>query len=65
MALIECPDCGGVLSDQALTCPTCHRVMGTIDTNGLRLAKKYVARALVALLLLATIYVIIKVAGAA
>ena len=63
MPLMECPDCGGVLSDQALTCPTCHRVMGTIDTNGVRLARMYVRRALIAFLVLATLYVVLRAAG--
>ncbi len=33
MPLTECPDCGGVVSDAALTCPTCHRVLRTIDSR--------------------------------
>ncbi len=65
MPLIECPDCGGVLSDQALTCPTCHRVMGTIDTAGVRFARKYVGRAAVALLVLVILYIFLRVVGAA
>ena len=33
MPLTECPDCGGVVSDAALTCPTCHRVLRAIDAR--------------------------------
>ena len=34
MPLTECPDCGGVVSDAALTCPTCHRVLAAVSTGG-------------------------------
>ena len=34
MPLTECPDCGGVVSDAALTCPTCHRVLAAANTDG-------------------------------
>ena len=34
MPLTECPDCGGVVSDAALTCPTCHRVLAAANTVG-------------------------------
>jgi len=40
MPLTECPDCGGVLSDQALTCPTCHRVMQSIGNGGATMAMR-------------------------
>ncbi len=63
MPLMECPDCGGVVSDQALTCPTCHRVMGTIDTNGVRYARRYVGKAVIGLLFLVTAFVILRALG--
>ncbi len=35
MPLTECPDCGGIVSDAALTCPTCHRVLAAaVDPGG-------------------------------
>lgn len=34
MPLTECSDCGGVVSDAALTCPTCHRVLAAVSTAG-------------------------------
>ena len=34
MPLTECPDCGGIVSDAALTCPTCHRVLAAASTSG-------------------------------
>ena len=34
MPLTECPDCGGVVSDAALTCPTCHRVLAATVVPG-------------------------------
>jgi hypothetical protein len=40
MPLTECPDCGGIVSDAALTCPTCHRVLRTMEPAGMALAKR-------------------------
>jgi hypothetical protein len=34
MPLTECPDCGGIVSDSALTCPTCHRVLVGVGPEG-------------------------------
>jgi len=42
MALTECPDCGGVVSDAALTCPTCHRVLRSIDPEGVKIARGWI-----------------------
>ncbi len=55
MPLTECPDCGGIVSDAALTCPTCHRVLAAVDTGGgaamMRRARWAVVGALGAVLL--------------
>jgi len=40
MPLTQCPDCGGVVSDAALTCPTCHRVLAPAEPAGLRLLRR-------------------------
>lgn len=41
MPLTECPDCGGVVSDAALTCPTCHRVLKTMEPGGVKVARNW------------------------
>jgi len=41
MPLTECPDCGGILSDAALTCPTCHRVMRSIQPESVKLPARW------------------------
>jgi hypothetical protein len=40
MPLIQCPDCGGVVSDAALTCPTCHRVLAPAEPVHRRLLRR-------------------------
>ncbi len=40
MPLTECPDCGGIVSDAALTCPTCHRVLGAVGATGTTMAMR-------------------------
>ena len=47
MPLTECPDCGGVVSDSALTCPTCHRVLAARGTDGQTMAMRCARWALV------------------
>ena len=61
MPLTECPDCGGVVSDAALTCPTCHRVLATIDTGGALLAQRLGRWALGGLLALVGLWVLTQV----
>ncbi len=61
MPLTECPDCRGVVSDAALTCPTCHRVLGTIDTGGGFLVQRLGRWALGGLLALVGLWVLMKV----
>lgn len=34
MALINCPECGAKISDQAETCPKCGAPIATITNNG-------------------------------
>ncbi len=60
MPLTECPDCGGVVSDAALTCPTCHRVLGTMEPAGLRFAKRLAWWAFGGLLALAGLWLITR-----
>ncbi len=62
MPLTECPDCGGVVSDAALTCPTCHRVLTLADSEGAQVAKKYLRWALVVLLVLVVPWVLLFLA---
>jgi len=61
MPLKECPDCGGIVSDAALTCPTCHRVMGTIDTGGALLARRLGRWALRGLLALVGLWLLLQI----
>jgi len=61
MPLTECPDCGGVVSDAALTCPTCHRVLGTIDTDGALLVQRLGWWALGGLAALVGLWVLMRV----
>lgn len=61
MPLTECPDCGGVVSDQALTCPTCHRVLGDIDTGGLVRAKRLLRWTLAGFLAIVGIWVLAQI----
>ena len=61
MPLTECPDCGGVVSDQALTCPTCHRVLGNIDGEGTVLVKRVLRWALGGLLIIAGVWVLLRI----
>lgn len=61
MPLTECPDCGGVVSDQALTCPTCHRVLGEIDTEGVVFAKQMARWAFAGLLAIAGVWVLLRI----
>jgi len=42
MPLTQCPDCGGVVSDAALTCPTCHRVLAPAEPAAERLLRRVV-----------------------
>ncbi len=60
MPLTECPDCGGILSDQALTCPTCHRVMGSIDTSGATMAMRCGRWAIVAAFGIVVLWALVK-----
>lgn len=60
MPLTECPDCGGVVSDAALTCPTCHRVLGTIEPQAMRLMRRVACWAFGGLLALAGLWVITR-----
>ena len=60
MPLTECPDCGGIVSDAALTCPTCHRVLAAAahtdgNTMVLRCARWAVVGALGVILLWAVV----------
>ena len=61
MPLTECPDCGGVVSDQALTCPTCHRVLGAVDTEGVVFAKRMLRWAGGAVLALVGLWVLTRI----
>ena len=60
MPLTECPDCGGVVSDQALTCPTCHRVLGPIDSQGVALARRTLRWTLGGVLAMAAVWVLLN-----
>jgi hypothetical protein len=60
MPLTECPDCGGVVSDAALTCPTCHRVLAANETPGMRFGKRLACWAFGGLLALAGLWVITR-----
>lgn len=55
MPLTECPDCGGVVSDSALTCPTCHRVMAVPAEDDPRTGRLF-SWALAGLLLVAVLW---------
>ncbi len=61
MPLTECPDCGGVVSDAALTCPTCHRVLATIDPGGAFLVQRLGRWALGGLLALVGLWVLMQI----
>ena len=60
MPLTECPDCGGIVSDAALTCPTCHRVLAAVEPNARRLARRLACWAVGGLLALAGLWVITR-----
>ena len=60
MPLTECSDCGGVVSDAALTCPTCHRVMAASAAPGMRLANRWACWAFGGLLALAGLWLITR-----
>lgn len=63
MPLTECPDCGGVVSDQALTCPTCHRVLGAVPAPGVALARRVVRGVLFGALILTVLWLLARVTG--
>jgi hypothetical protein len=60
MPLTECPDCGGIVSDQALTCPTCHRVLAEIDTEGVVFAKRLLRWTVGGLLAIVGVWVLVQ-----
>jgi hypothetical protein len=61
MPLTECPDCGGVVSDAALTCPTCHRVFATGGAVGASMAMRCGRWALVGALGMLLLWAVVKV----
>ena len=61
MPLTECPDCSGVVSDQALTCPTCHRVLSHVDTQGVVLARRAMRWAFGGLMALVGLWVLMQI----
>jgi hypothetical protein len=61
MALTQCPDCGGVVSDAALTCPTCHRVLAPPEPGGVRLLRRMVCWALGGAIALTGLWVITQI----
>jgi hypothetical protein len=60
MPLTECSDCGGVVSDAALTCPTCHRVLAAASPQGLLIGNRVLCWAFGGLLALAGLWVITR-----
>ncbi|MBT8478650.1 MAG: hypothetical protein KJO06_07030 [Gemmatimonadetes bacterium] len=60
MPLTECPDCGGIVSDAALTCPTCHRVLAASQPPGMRLGRRIVCWAFGGLLALVGLWLITR-----
>jgi hypothetical protein len=61
MPLTECPDCGGVVSDAALTCPTCHRVLETSEPGAIRLARRWITWFALGMLAVMLVVVILRV----
>jgi len=63
MPLTECPDCGGVVSDAAFTCPTCHRVLKNIEPERMRLVKRLACWAFGGVLTLAGLWLVTRLTG--
>ena len=60
MPLTECPDCGGIVSDTALTCPTCHRVLAAVAAKGATVGMLCVRWALVGATAIAVLWVLVQ-----
>ena len=60
MPLTECPDCGGIVSDAALTCPTCHRVLAAGVPPRMLLAKRVACWAVGGLIALVGLWLITR-----
>lgn len=63
MPLTQCPDCGGVVSDAALTCPTCHRVLASVEPRWTRLARRVACWALGGALVAGGFWFITRILG--
>ncbi len=62
MPLTECPDCAGVVSDSAVTCPTCHRVMAVHAQSGSVSSSNMFRWAVGGMLGLVTLWILIQIA---
>ena len=60
MPLTECPDCGGIVSDAAITCPTCHRVLAAVSANGTTTRMLCVRWALVGAAAIAVLWALVQ-----
>lgn len=60
MPLTECPDCGGVVSDAALTCPTCHRVLTSVGQKSVTMKMIYVRWTIVGAAAMIVIWTLIQ-----